>query len=243
MRVRPRLLRRFRRDRASSLPFEEHAAAPHVRLLSERLPEGVDWTFPQLVAEQADARTFDPVEPAPGLDDPMELDEHRVLELRRGAGTAIETAPADGEPVSTVEMMEQAGARHLPARSMERLVFEIALRNEIVAQRVERIERRLDDMANEVFEAATQFDVIEVEARRARLAAEVARLAVELRAEIDNGLTRMAREMAELVARRGEVDATPAPPISPLLSLNDLADLDTLPGDLIGRPGPFAVNG
>jgi hypothetical protein len=240
MRVRPRLLRRFRRPRTSALPIGPEAAAPHVRLLSERLPIDEDWSFPQLIAQQAGARddVMTEPEPEPEHDD----DDHVVVELRPGLpGTAVETAPFDAEPVSTTDMLEASGARNLPARSIERLVFELAVRNEIVAQRVERIERRLDDLANEVFEAATQCDLIEVEARRARLAAEVTRLAVELRGEIDNGLTRLAREMADLVAQRGEVDAAPPPVIAPLVTLSDLADLDTLPGDVIGKPGPFAA--
>jgi hypothetical protein len=261
MRVRPRLLRRFRIPRAPSVYAGEDAAAPHVRLLTERLVPDDAW-IEQLAAGPADARAggfdtlanlhrfddLDGLDEFGDIDDVEEVDEAAadvVVELRPGGrfpGHSIETAPADGEPLTTVEALEQSGARHLPARSVERLVYELALRNEIVAQRVERIERRLDDIADQVFEAATQCDLIELEARRARLAAEVARLAVELRGEIDSGLTRLAREMADRVAQHGEVDAAPPSPISPLISLSDLAALDTLPGDVLGRPGPFATS-
>jgi hypothetical protein len=238
MRKRLRLLRRLRERRAPAPLIDDFVETPHVRLLTDRLPADDAW-----IAQLRSGPATDPtplVEPAPPVEDdwadpgPGGI----VLELRSPA--AVEPAAFDAEPASPVATLEEAGARNLPARNLERLIFEVALRNEIVAQRVERIERRLDDLANEVFEAATQCDLIEVEARRARLACEVTRLSVELRAEIDGGLQRLAREMATLVAQRGEVDATPRPAPCPV-ALSQLADLDTMHTDLVGPTGPYAA--
>lgn len=84
----------------------------------------------------------------------------------------------------------------LPAVRFERAVTALATRTEILAARLERVEQRIEHVAEYLFDAATQADIIEVESRRARLAAEVARLSVELHAEIDSRLDHLARALA-----------------------------------------------
>jgi len=224
MRARPRFLRRRHPAApAEPAPFDGEAAAPHVRLLSSA-PAARGESEPEIDVD---------VDDEPGVEDDAGA---VVLELRTLAPDLLLVSEGAVGPMDPTGSSETAVAQ-LPARNLERIVYELAVRNEMVGQRVERIERRLDELADAVFDAATQCDLIEVEARRARLAAEVTRLSVQLRAEIDGGLQRLAREMTSIVAARGEVSRLAPCPVA----LSQLADLDTMVDDLVEPAGPFAA--
>lgn len=165
---------------------------------------------------------------------------------RAGAAPGAGDAPRAG--AATVVTLPRAGYRwgapasasaHLPAVRFERAVIALAARSEVLAGQVLRLEGRIDHLAERLFDAATQSDLIEIESRRARLAAEVARLSVELRSELDRGLSRLARQMAAIAAtnqrtgtvdRLGPLDRADAARVE--LHLEHLATLDTVPEDL-----------
>jgi predicted transcriptional regulator len=114
---------------------------------------------------------------------------------------------ADGHSTSTgTEVLLAPTGDNLPAPRFERAVVALAARTEVLATTVERMEERLDHIAERLFDAASQSDLIELEARRARLAAEVSRLSVELRAELDRRLGELARAMATVNHRSASVD-------------------------------------
>lgn len=180
--------------------------------------------------------------------------EHASPSLYEHAGTPAQTAD-----------------RMLPALRFERAVFALAHRTEILADRFERMEQRLETIVDQLFEGATQIDLLDLEARRARLAAEVARMNVELRAELDQGLSKLTKDMTRLmapvtapaekatqknaqpVAFAATIERVPAahvpsvttPPYHYLeldtRSLSALSMLDTLPGEVLDRPGPFSL--
>lgn len=191
-----------------------------------------------------------------------------VIDLRSKVGATSEQ-PA-GPSSGSLSPAAFAGAvtptretdHMLPTLRFERAVFALAHRTEILADRFERMERRLDNIVDQLFEGATQMDLLDLEARRARLAAEVARMHVELRAELDQRLSKLSKDMtllatpAEQKPRRDVPSATfvrtptasvpvaPAPPLhlsGDSHSLGALSVLDTLPGDMLDRPGPFSL--
>lgn len=136
--------------------------------------------------------------PGEGLPDSLAHDQDdtadaEVIELRSvrsgGAGTRAE-----------VEVMDVSPAASLPAVRFERAVMALAWRAEVLAGRVERVEQRIDDIADQCFEGATQSDLIEVETRRARLSMEVARMGIELRGQMAQGLASLGNEMGALAS-------------------------------------------
>lgn len=137
--------------------------------------------------------------PGEGLPDALADDQDdtadaEVIELRSvrsggGAGTRAE-----------VEVVGVSPAASLPAVRFERAVMALAWRAEVLAGRVERVEQRIDDIADQCFEGATQADLIEVETRRARLSMEVARMGIELRGQMAQGLASLGNEMGALAS-------------------------------------------
>lgn len=184
MRVRIPIPRR--RGVSTPPPFEPPGAGgeppPAFRILTEP-PDPPDW------------HVVDPCESV------------RVLQSRNRPEPAPATFEAGYRWGSVVA---RAGAPsedpRLPAVRVERALVSLAVRTDVLASAVERIEDRLEHLADSLFDAATQSDLIEVEARRARLAAEVSRLAVELRAEIDRRLSEVGRTLAERDRRSVTVD-------------------------------------
>ena len=155
------------------------------------------------------------------LDDPRwhEVEPYESVRLVPvDAPTSPVPAPAPDEapapPGAEVITLPRAGYRwgspvavstNLPAVRFERAVVALANRSEMIAAHVHRIVTRLDGLADQLFDAANQSDLIELESRRARLAAEVARLAVELRAELDRRLNDLARSGTAGATRSADV--------------------------------------
>jgi hypothetical protein len=109
-----------------------------------------------------------------------------------------------------------AAGANLPAVRYERAVLAVAARTEVLASSLERLETTVTHLSDMLFDAATQSDLIELEARRARLAAEVCRLSIELRAEFDRRLHELSRALAKVGPRtpalefRGPLDLADA---------------------------------
>jgi trehalose-6-phosphatase len=135
---------------------------------------------------------------------------------------------------------EQAAS--LPAVRTERALVALAVHAQQIEQRLERMEARIDRTREEIvaeardhaLEAVTQDDLLEVQVHSAKLAAEVSRLAVELRAQIDD----LAVQLPPLIesSRRNERAQVFAESI---LELSD--GIDTSPLDLRTEPGGWAA--
>lgn len=102
--------------------------------------------------------------------------------------------------------------------------------------RLARVELRLDELgsADLGLENPTHHDVLEVRLHSARVAAELARVAVELQARIDDLAVQMPTVVTE--DRRNQRARTLA---STILELSD--SLDTTPIDLRDKPGDWAA--
>lgn len=70
------------------------------------------------------------------------------------------------------------------APRLERALVALAVHAQQLDTRLERLERRLDAEADALLNYPTQADIIDVQLHSARVAAEITRLAVELRGEI-----------------------------------------------------------
>jgi hypothetical protein len=103
---------------------------------------------------------------------------------------------------------------------IERVLVTLAVHAAQLDGRLERLERRLDETVEAALDGPSHDDVLEVRLHSARLAAELARVAVELRGEID----RLAVRPERLHDRRVRVLAE---------AVLDLSDgMDTVPDDL-----------
>lgn len=116
----------------------------------------------------------------------------------------------------------------------ERVVLALAVYTQQLDDRLERLERRVTEREEAAaIDVPTHDDVLEVRLHSARVAAELSRMAVELRAEID-----------ELATRKAPVSLTDQQLRAFTLadSILDLSDrLDTAPVDLTGTPGDWAA--
>ena len=111
----------------------------------------------------------------------------------------------------------------VPSPRVERALVAIAIQTQRLDDRIDRLERRLDDQRDATDELPTHEDVMDVRLHSARVAAELARVAVELRAEMEK--------------RLAEAHPPPTPRERRLAALAetivDLSDgIDTLPSDL-----------
>ena len=112
----------------------------------------------------------------------------------------------------------------------------LAVHAQQIDERLSRMEHRLDELvdADLGLELPTQGDLLEVRLHSARVSAEVARVAVELQARIDDIAVLMPAVVAE--DRRQQRSRTLAETII------DLSDsLDTTPIDLRVVPGEWAA--
>jgi hypothetical protein len=110
---------------------------------------------------------------------------------------------------------------------MERALVALAVHSQQLGDRLDRIERRLDATIDASLDAPTHDDVLEVRLHSARVAAELARVTVELRAEI---------EQARTVAVTGRLTAHDRRVRAVAETIIDLSDrLDTMPGDKGGQ--------
>lgn len=117
--------------------------------------------------------------------------------------TAARTRCDLATPTERPEVVER---ETLPAPRMERAVLALAARTEVLSSAIERIEGRLSELSDQFIDVVTHEELIEVESRRARLAAEVSRLSVELKAEMDRRISELGRVVAEANRRAASVD-------------------------------------
>ena len=119
---------------------------------------------------------------------------------------------------------EAAGLAVVPAPRMERALVALVVHAQQLDDRIERLERRLDATVDAALDAPTHDDVLEVRVHSARVAAELARVTVELRAEIEQAHTLAAASQPTAFERRVRTVAE---------TIVDLSDrMDTLPGDV-----------
>ena len=97
------------------------------------------------------------------------------------------------------------------APRLERALVALAVHAQQLDTRLERLERRLDADAEALLAYPTQADIIEVQVHSARVAAEITRLAVELRAEIAEVAAAQRGDDAQRAARTLKL----APPLTP----------------------------
>lgn len=115
-----------------------------------------------------------------------------------------------------VEVMPAYGASDaLPAVRFERAVLAVAARTEVLASVVARLHERLEDIDERFVDLVTHEDLVEMESKRARLAAEMARLSVELKAEMDRRVSEVGRAVVDprrrlTVDHRGPMDLADA---------------------------------
>ena len=86
-----------------------------------------------------------------------------------------------GRPVSTAVVL---------APRVERALVAIAVHAQQLDDRMVRIERRIDDLVDDAGRAPTHEDLLEIRAHTAKLAGELTRLGVALRAEIEEATRR-----------------------------------------------------
>jgi len=111
----------------------------------------------------------------------------------------------------------RSGGEIVLAARVERVLVALAVQAAQLDHRLERLERRVDDTVDSSLEHATYDDLLEVRVHAAKVAADLARVAVELRAEIDRRTTPTPRD------RRAQTLAE---------TIIDLSDsLDTRPDD------------
>ena len=136
----------------------------------------------------------------------------------------------------------------LPAVRAERALVALAVHAQQLDVRLARVEHglsarvvRLEELAddqrderNQLLDVPTQDDLLEVQLHSARVSAELTRVAIELRARIDDLAVQMPAVVAE--DRRLQRARTLAE------SILDLSDsLDTGPGDLRVEPDDWAA--
>jgi uncharacterized protein YceH (UPF0502 family) len=124
----------------------------------------------------------------------------------------------------------------VPVERTERALVALAFQAQQLGNRVDRLESRLERAEDATLDLPTHDDVLEVRLHSARVAAELARVAVELRAEIERAIT----------AAQATAPHTSTPRERRVLELAetviDLSDrLDTLPADLLDRPRGWAA--
>ena len=120
------------------------------------------------------------------------------------------------------------GLAVVPAPKVERALVALAVHAQQLDDRLDRLERRLDASIEESVDAPSHDDVREVRLHSAKVAAELARVTVELRAEIEHQVTELRSHVAEKAqptARERRIQQT----AETILDLSDR--LDTMPSD------------
>lgn len=120
------------------------------------------------------------------------------------------------------------GLAVVPVPKVERALVALAVHAQQLDDRLDRLERRLDASIEESVDAPTHDDVLEVRLHSAKVAAELARVTVELRAEIEHSVTHLQAHLADReqpTARERRIRQT----AETILDLSDR--LDTLPSD------------
>ena len=121
-------------------------------------------------------------------------------------------------------MESTPGLAVVPVPKMERALVALAVHAQQLDDRLDRLERRLDASVEASIDAPTHDDVLEVRLHSAKVAAELARVTVELRAEMEQRITHLeARHTPTARERRIQQTAE---------TILDLSDrLDTMPSD------------
>jgi hypothetical protein len=113
----------------------------------------------------------------------------------------------------------------VPAPKVERALVALAVHAQQLDDRLDRLERRLDSTIDATLDAPTHDDVLEVRLHSAKVAAELARITVELRAEMEDRITRFQPKPQPPTARERRIQTT----AETILDLSDR--LDTMPSD------------
>jgi hypothetical protein len=115
----------------------------------------------------------------------------------------------------------------VPAPRVERALVALAVQAQQLDDRIDAIERRLDALAEANVATPTHEDLLEVRLHAARVAAELARVTVELRAEIERAVKEVGAGPVSERERRIRAIAE---------TVIDLSDrTDTLPTDVLDR--------
>lgn len=115
----------------------------------------------------------------------------------------------------------------VPASDLDRVLDAVATHTQRIDARLQQLEQRFDETEQGALEAPTMDDVIQVRLHSARLAAELSRVTVELRAEIDHAAHCSLGKMAATLSQRDHRVRTVAETI-----LDMAGGLDTLPADV-----------
>ncbi|MBI2168387.1 MAG: hypothetical protein HYU28_02640 [Actinobacteria bacterium] len=196
---------------------------PHFRTRFEPLPElgiidpGPAFRILEPPTPDESVRLITPDRTAPPPPPPMEAGYRWGVAAAQGPcdlsdarSDAVATTPARAPAVEVVvegaEVVPAWTGDHLPVPRFERAVLAVAARTEVLAGAIERLHDRLGEIDERFVDVVTHGDLVEIESRRARLAAEVSRLSVELKAEMDRRLSDLNRAVAEAGQRGAPVD-------------------------------------
>lgn len=121
---------------------------------------------------------------------------------------------------TSVTALEHHSAELVPASRTERALVALAVHAQQLDGRLERLERRLDEAAEAHLDLPSHNDVLDVRIHSAKVAAELARVTVELRGEIEE-----VREQMPDPAHEDRLRTF----AESVLELSDA--IDTIPGD------------
>ena len=121
-------------------------------------------------------------------------------------------------------MESTPGLAVVPVPKVERALVALAVHAQQLDDRLDRLERRLDASVEASIDAPTHDDVLEVRVHSAKVAAELARVTVELRAEMEQRITELETRQSP-TARERRIQHT----AETILGLSDR--LDTMPSD------------
>lgn len=118
------------------------------------------------------------------------------------------SAPAVAEPV--VDHAPPAAPAPAPQQTspqVERALITLTTKMQHCVERLDELERRIEDLADNLANSPSHSDVLEVRIHSAKLAAELARATVELRGEI--GMASDEARRAARLARSSEPEEVP----------------------------------
>ena len=122
--------------------------------------------------------------------------------LRRPKADSSTSAVGDAAPQAV-----PAATPCRPSPQVERALVTLTTKMQQCVERLDDIERRIGDLAENVVNAPSHSDVLEVRIHSAKLAAELARATVELRGEI--GMAGDEARRAARLARNSETNEVP----------------------------------
>ena len=120
---------------------------------------------------------------------------------------------------------EAHGTSVVLAPRVERALVVLATHAQQLDGRIDRLERRFDDAVEATLDLPTRDEVLEVRVHSARVAAELARVTVELRAEIEQAVE---RSVHRSTAKERRIQTL----AEQIIDLSD--SIDTRPTDLAG---------